>query len=40
MKIDTGGREKDFLRLWNSRKVMVAPVEPSSSTEKEPSVKI
>ena len=38
VKIGTGGKEKDFLRLWNSGMAKAAPAEPSSSTE--PSVKI
>ena len=38
VKIDTGGKEKDFLRLWNSVMAKAAPAEPFSSTE--PSVKM
>ena len=38
VKIDTGGWEKDFLRLWNSGMAKAAAAEQSSSTE--PSVKI
>ena len=38
VNMDTGGREKDFLKLLNSGMAKAVPVEPSSSTE--PSVKI
>ena len=37
VKIDTGGKEKDFRRLRNSGMAKAAPAEPSSSTE--PSIK-
>ena len=29
VKTDTGGKEKDFLRLWNSGMSKAAPAEPS-----------